>query len=71
MRANHGPAERAPRSRLVSIRLTGDEHRVLGEAASRAEIPPARLARVLLLFGLGELERAEPRLDRAIKVSRD
>ena len=34
-------------------------------------MPLARLARIVLQFGLGELLRVNPEIDRAIKVRRD
>jgi len=71
MGAIQGAAECRSRSRLVSIRITADEHGVLAAAATCAGMPVARLARVLLEFGLAQLERGNPELDRAIKVSRD
>lgn len=71
MGAIQGTAERKAMSRLVSIRVTADEHGVLEAAATCAGMPVARLARVLLKFGLAQLDRANPELDRAIKVSRD
>jgi hypothetical protein len=71
MGAIKGTAERRRRSTLVSIRMTVEEHGVLASAAGCAGMPVTRLARIVLQFGLGELLRGNPEIDRTIKDSRD
>lgn len=59
------------KSRLVSVRMSLDDYVKLGRAARAAEIPIARLSRVLICFGLTELARGNEELERAVKIARD
>jgi hypothetical protein len=71
MRASKVGEGTGARQRLVTMRLSGDEHAVLVAAAACAAVPVARLARMLVRYGLEQLDRRDPGIERAIKVSRD
>ena len=56
---------------MLTVRMsTGEDGRLAG-VAKTAKIPVATLARILIGFGLDQLARGNPELDRAIKTSRD
>jgi hypothetical protein len=59
------------KSERVTIRLTPADRARLNLAATQVYLTPAALAAVFIDFGLSELARNNPELDRAIKVSRD
>ena len=55
----------------VTVTLEAAEHDALAAAAARCGLPAAELARALVLWGLGRLERGDAELLRAVKGSRD
>lgn len=61
----------AQRTQAVTTRLSAEVRTRLTATAQDAGISMARLTQVLINFGLDQLARGNPELDRAIKTSRD
>ena len=59
------------KAKVVAVRLDAQAHAALAGAAKRAKVPVARLARVLIAFGLAKLARGNAEIEQAIKGSRD
>ena len=70
-RATDADSTHAARVVVASIRMSDLEHGALAAAAVRAGMPAARLARLLIDFGIAELNCGNQDLERAIKTSRD
>ncbi len=58
-------------AKVVAVRMDAKAHAALAAAAGRAKVPVARLARVLIAFGLAKLARGNAEIERALKGSRD
>ncbi len=56
---------------MVAVRLDAKTRAALTAAARRAKVPVARLARVLIAFGLAKLKQGNAEIERAVKGSRD
>jgi hypothetical protein len=56
---------------LLTVRLAPEELATLAATARRNRLPADVLARVLITYGLGQLERGDKAIERAIKGSRD
>jgi hypothetical protein len=58
-------------AKVVAVRMDPKAHAALAGAAKRAKVPVARLARVLIAFGLAKLKQGNTEIERALKGSRD
>ena len=59
------------KAKVVAVRLDAETHAALATAAKRAKVPVARLARVLVSYGLAKLKQGSTEIGRAVKGSRD
>ncbi len=62
---------RKPGMRSVTLRVGAEEWAALQATAAEAQVPAAKLARVLLRHALDSLRGGDPGLTRAVKSSRD
>lgn len=64
------PAKKEP-TRAVTVRLPQSQWAALAGLAAQVELPPGRVARLLLDHAIGAMQRGDPELHRAVRTSRD